>query len=454
MADVDSTGIWQHWIKQLIDAVTSGGLGEGQQFSAGSTTLSVDLANADPQISAFNIFEIGDTVPAASPTYAPGSGLATSYSLFLNFVDLGGSVDPNIQSQLNLAAEAVSQAQSNFVTQQNTAYTNFASYKKNIDPNAIFDTWVAANYPVYLAAKNALTGAQSQYDQLAIQAYGAGYQALAAAQSSVGYTAGAQSIATQNAFNMAVKTGTVAPVGSGPAVLPGQFPPPPADNMFSSFRPAYQLDSSFPTRFAEWQRASTAGGPPGASISVSSTSQTLSWSEFGWNASLSADVVADFWSVGVAGSTKGEKTSIDTTSKDFSLEVDFVGLGSFAINPGGWWANGSLVSNYRDKLKSGAPDFFGPNGSLARRPYEAVIGFEPTVKLSLDSQDYQDAKTTWQASATLSVGIGPFRLGSATVNTNGGKENMTYDDASATVTIGPLKSSVPILLGVISQQLG
>ena len=58
-----------------------------------------------------------------------------------------------------------------------------------------------------------------------------------------------------------------------------------------------------------------------------------------------------------------------------------------------------------------------------------------------------------ESEASASIGIGPFRIGSAKVSTYGTKEDITYDDASNTVTIGPIQSTLPLLLGVISQDL-
>jgi hypothetical protein len=51
-----------------------------QQFSLAPTTLSLDLGNPDPAIVSDYIYNLGNTIPAGSPAYAPGSALLTSCS--------------------------------------------------------------------------------------------------------------------------------------------------------------------------------------------------------------------------------------------------------------------------------------------------------------------------------------------------------------------------------------
>jgi hypothetical protein len=71
----------------------------------------------------------------------------------------------------------------------------------------------------------------------------------------------------------------------------------------------------------------------------------------------------------------------------------------------------------------------------------------------MSASDYSNVKSQWQAQTTVSIGIGPFRIGSASFSAYGEKQNIKYDDASATVTIGPIQGTLPMLLGVISQRL-
>ncbi|WLH78448.1 MULTISPECIES: hypothetical protein [unclassified Pseudomonas] len=451
MANVDTLDLWAKWMGAVQNQALSGGLGGGQRFSAGSTTLNVDLGNVDPTIVNYYIHGLGDVVPANSPSYSPAGGLLTSYAVFLDCIDLGAIPNPNLASQVNLATSALNTAQTAFNNVTTQAIQQYVNYKAiNSPPFVPFSTWVVQSYPSYVTANNNLIGAANALDSLMVQAYGAGYVPLQQARSKVGIN-GAQSLTAQNPFNMAVTSGSIAAPGSQPVVVGGTTPPP-ASALVSSFAPSYTLQG-FSTAYAAWQAASVAG-QVGASISVSSSTASYSFSQSGWSASANASLFGDFFNFTASGSASGQKTSIDTSSSDFSLTVDFTGLGSFIIAPGAWWDNGSLVNTFQNKLKPGSPAFFGENGSLAAVPTQLVVGFEPTVKLKMKASDYSNVKSSWQSQATASIGIGPFRIGSATTSAYGSKQDIRWDDASATVTIGPIHSSLPILLGVVSQQLG
>lgn len=86
-------------------------------------------------------------------------------------------------------------------------------------------------------------------------------------------------------------------------------------------------------------------------------------------------------------------------------------------------------------------------------PTSLIIGFEPTITLTLSNADYDSVKSQYQAQATASLNIGPFSIGSASYSTYSDKTAISYDDSSSTITIGPIKSSLPLLLGVISTKL-
>jgi hypothetical protein len=452
MANVDTADLWKKWMGALQAATFPNGISDGQQFSAGSTTLNVDLGNADPAIINAYVYGIGNVVPAASPAYSPVSGLLSAYATFLDWVDLGAMVNPNLASQVNQVTAQLNSAQTSFNSVSTAAYTAYAAYK-NVNPAAPdFQTWAQQSYPSFLNANNALIGASSAYDEIMIKAYGPGYQVVQSARMKVGIN-GAQSMLSANSFNMAVKVGSVAPAGSQPVVIGGTNPAP-AQSLISTFAPAYSLQA-FSQKYSEWQQASVAGSNnAGGVITVNSASQTYDYDHFGWSAGLSASFFGDFFSIFGSGSASGQTTSINTTSSDFELSVSFTGLGTFLVQPGLWWDGGALVATYASRLKSGAPDFFSNNGALARVPTQIVVGFEPTVKLKMSASDYSNVKSSWQAQTTASIGIGPFRIGSATVSTNGAKQNIKWDDAGATVTFGPVASTLPILLAVVSQKLG
>jgi hypothetical protein len=446
MPDIETEYMWKKWMTALQGVVLPGGIGKGQQFSAASTTLNIDLVNDDPCISRYNIYNIGDVVPAEGPAYAPASGLEVSYQLFLDNIDLGGSYNPNLDSQINIAKQKRDSAQTQYNATFKAAWDQFKVYQ-GVFPGATFETWASQNYPSYYSDLDALNGATTAYEDLLRMKYGAGYEVVNSAKSKVGVL-GAQSM-NQNAYNMQVKLSTIPPAGSTPD-LAGQKPA--QGDLVAIYRPSYYL-SAFTQKYQDWQTNSI-HNIVGATISISEASETYNYDKFGWDASIKGNWISEFFRIFAGGSTSGSKEKIDTKSKDFELSIDFTGIGAFPISPGVWWDNGSLVSNFHNKLLNGAPDFFGENGSLARVTYQIVVGFEPAIRLKMHADNYNSIKTEWQADANLSIGIGPFRIGKAEVSVYGEKENIQWDDANATVKIGPVKSAMPVLLGVISQRQG
>jgi hypothetical protein len=451
MANVDTLDLWKKWMGELQAIALPAGIGPQQQFSAGSTTLNIDLGNSEPAVGNYYIHGLGDVVPANSPSYSAGSSLLSSYATFLDWIDPGAVLNPNLTSQVNIATANLNSAQDTFTTAQGKAFSAYNT-AKNIFPNIpAFQDWVGQNYPAYVSANNALIGAASAYDSLMVQVYGPGYTVLQQARTKVGLN-GAQSLLGQNAFNMKVASGSIAPPGSQPVTIGGNAPTPTSDLVFS-LAPSYTLQA-FGTKYSEWQAASVAGKhQAGGSIRITSSSNSYSLDQFGWSASANASLFGDFFNFSLGGSTSGQKTTINTSSSDFSLQVDFTGLGSFFIAPGPWWDAGLVALNH-NRLKSGAPAFFGDGGALSAIATQVVLGFEPTVTLTMNANDYSNVKSNWQANTTTSIGIGPFRLGSLSTSTNGSKQDIQFNDASASVTIGPLSSTVPILLGVISNKLG
>ena len=95
MANVDTLDLWKKWMGAVQAQAFPNGLTDQQQFSAGSTTLNVDLGNGDPGITNYYVYGIGDVIPAASPAYSSAGGLLAAYATFLDWVDLGAMVNPN-----------------------------------------------------------------------------------------------------------------------------------------------------------------------------------------------------------------------------------------------------------------------------------------------------------------------------------------------------------------------
>ncbi len=446
-----TTDIWQKYATELTNLVTSGQFDSTNQvISFAGTTLSVDLGNANPKVINDVVYNIANTVPAYSPSYAAKGGLISSYASFLDAIDLKGDPNPNLDPEINNATSAFNNAQTNFIDVQTKAYSAWANFKTASGSDTSFFTWVQSNYPVYIQAKSTLQATESKLQQLNIQKYGQGYQIIADAMNMVSSTSGALDITAQTPYNMAVASGATAPAGSGPAVLPGQTPPPQASQLVDSYAPAYGLNA-FTTKYQEWQTASVNNQRTGGTIAISSSSKASQWSQFGWSANVGG-LFGDFLSIVGAGSTSGQTTTFNTQSEAFGLEVSFTGLGTFMLNQGKWYQAG-LIQDYKDNLKPNSPDFFGEHGSMGLIPTQAIVGFEPEITLTLDQSDYDKFVQTWQANASASLNLGPFRLGSANVSTYGSRQDISFNASACQVKIGPVKSTVPLLLGVISTKI-
>ncbi len=441
--------LWQIYGQQILKQAAPDFDPLKQQFSLASSTLSVDLGNADPAIVNGYVFNIGNTIPANSPAYAPGSGLFSSFDVFLDSINLKGNPDPNIDSQINLANAALTNAQNNFTGLQTKAVAAWNAAKA-IDPTITFANFVNQQYSVYNAALSTLNAATANFQGLMIKKYGQGYSLIQAARNNMSALSGAGNMSMANTFNMLVKTGAVAPPGSV-AVLPGQDPPVPASSLVQYYLPSYSLQG-FAAQYAQWQANSANGTGNAVSIHVDSTATAGSWSQFGFKAAAQAEFAYDFFSAFVKSSAQSDTQSSFTTSDSFSLDIDFVGLNSFLVAPGPWFDNG-ILTTYKNQLLPNSPPFFSSDGSLARLPYQAVIGFEPTLTLKMSHSDYTALSSQFKSQTNVGFGFGPFVIGSGSLSTYSDKSSVAFNDANTTIVISPPPSTVPILLGILSSRL-
>jgi hypothetical protein len=138
----------------------------------------------------------------------------------------------------------------------------------------------------------------------------------------------------------------------------------------------------------------------------------------------------------------------------FTLQVSFTGLGTFTIGPDRWWSD-TVIRLFEGALTQQDRDlFFGEEGVLPRRIFQVVLGFQPTLKLSFDDWTvFESARDSLQNPVGDGVGIGPFNLHSKAL-VPGSDGVSTYSEPDQTITIGPIQSTLPILLGVVSIALG
>jgi hypothetical protein len=394
---------WSGWSRALVSTLFPGGLGPGQHFAFGQTTLMVDFANADPAVANAEIFRIGDTVAAAAPNFVTVASLSDAYGFFLQRV----------------AAPALAMAQAN----------------------------------------------------------------MAAANS-----------AAQTGFNMPAKVGTQAPAGGLPSGPGGT-----ASALQSTFLPAYELDTGFRTRYQEWQGCSARGNTrAGGVISFSSRVDGAAQSTAPAHAlmlpsvsALAAQAAVDpaaapapqppaFFRVvaaapksvplpfalaagiaqipaaapgplpGAVEVSRPVALAPQGSASNFSLDVAFTGLGTFMIGPGRWFSDAAVRLFAGQLSPADRILFFGAGGMLARRIYQVVVAFEPSVILRFDDrQVFRNARTLLSDPHGDAVGIGPLNVDSKLVASTGGG-GPDYNDDVQTITIGPVPSTLPILLGVVS----
>ena len=445
----NTNDLWHKYAQQILQVASPDFDPSKQQFSVASSTLAIDLGNADPAIANAYIYQMGNTIPAASPAYAPGSSLLGSYRLFLDSIDLGGDANPNLDPQINQAAAALTAAQNNFLTVQATAVSAWKTYQA-INPNIGFNDYVTSQYPTYIQARNALSGAESAYAGLMTQKYGTGYEVIAQARDAVGANGGAADIAMQNGYNMAIKTGSVAPAGAV-GTLPGQTPAPAASTLVQTFAPAFSLNG-FASVYKGWQAASASGAAPAASIKVDGSAAASSWSDMGWTLDAAGGVSYGFFDMWAENSTSSDTQTAFAMQDEFSLQVDFVGLNVFTLTPGQWFDLG-LLNTYKNKLLPNSAPFFTAQGALGRIPVQAVIGFNPTITLSMSHQDYSSFQSSFQSETTAGASFGPFVIGDVHSTAYNDKASVAFDSSSGTIKIAPPPSTVPTLLGMISTRL-
>lgn len=396
---------WMAWSEALVSTLFPVGLGPGQHFAFGQATLMADFANADPQVANAEIFRIADTVPAATPNFVPLASLSDAYGFFLQRV----------------ASPALAEVQAN----------------------------------------------------------------MAAANS-----------AAQTSYNMPAKVGAQSPAG---VLMPGSGGTGLA--VQSTFLPAYELDTSFRACYQQWQGASARGDTRGGgviafssrsgapatapaplhalmlpTVSALAASATLDPAE-----SLAAQAPPAFLRVAATGaapsslarmpgsaqallatpvaaaaeidSSRPLALGTDGGASDFSLEVSFTGLGTFMIGPARWFSDTAMRLFAAQLSPADKALFFGAGGVLASRIYQVVVAFEPGIILRFDDRAvFENARDALSGPHGGAVGIGPLSFDAMDAGA-GGSAGPVYGDETQTITIGPVPSTLPILLGVVSTDL-
>lgn len=386
---------WAGWSQALINNLFPGGLGGGQHFSFGQTTLIADFANTDSQVANAEIFRIGDTVPAMAPSFAPTASLSEAYGFFLELV----------------ASPQLAMARANLVAANSASQTAFNMPAKVCmqllvgDQSAEQVSAAEAALTTFLPGYELDTGFQAKYQEwqnssIAGRTQDGGVIRFSSTIASIASLPAAQAAVQRLApVSMLLTTAvTITPTSAAPE----QF----------SIQSFFRILTPAP---AKMQSAMTATG---------TVTPTL--------LRASGDSLTPVPLAAAGGSGQ------------FSLEVSFTGLGTFMLSPTRWFSN-TVVRLFEGQL---SPEnhalFFAENGVLARRIYQVVIGFEPAVTLRFDDrQAFENAKTLLSLPQGASIGIGPLSF-------DAGQAVSTGSDDTHTITLGRTASTLPILLGVVS----
>lgn len=439
-----SDNLFEQYAIQLFQLVTNGNFDTETQFiSLAGTTLVVDLGSANSKIINKEVFDIGNAIPAWSTRYSSNNSLLTSYTLFLDSIDLDGDPNPQLDSEIEKAYKSLMDSQKNFNDVDAQAREKYNTYKNQASENITFGDYINRFYPAYSISKEDLNAKMLQYENLMTAKYGVGYSVIAEARKAVSPTGGAADITNKNSYNMSIVTGSLAPAG-GKTTLPGQTPPPPDSTLVESYAPAFSIDG-FTTKYQEWQAAIADDKKAGYTITIKKSKSVID-SEPYFN-----EIPFDFSTFPNFLNFSNSDSDDNWWDEQFELTISFIGLASFSISPGAWFDK-SIVSNYYHKLKDNSSSFFGKNGSMSLLPTEIIVGFQPQIKLTLNNKAYQSAKN-YINSQTL-ITIGSFNMGISQFSTYGSTSDISYEDSSNIITMGPVKSTLPLLLGVISTKLG
>lgn len=438
---------WKAFFTQVLGSK----IDDNAVVSFAGTSRYVDLGNNNPQIINGNIYYLGNIIPNDSPMYSSGSTLFDQYSLFLNCIKLNEDLNPNLNNVMNIATQELNQSSATLRSVQTKAIAAWTTYKV-IDPNITFSQYAQTQYQEYLTALNDYIGKNTRLNELLIQRYGAAYQVINNARNLVSSNA-AGAITQENAYNMPVQYSSY--IDGSATVNIGDDPSKGTPTSSStSYVPRYNVPD-FSNIYQQWQLNSTSGQRAGT-VSVSSSSTDNDWSKTNWTAAADGNFpIGDFLSLSASTSTSSEKTSLNVNTDAFSLKVSFTGLATVPIYQGPWFELGMIKAykNSIDPTRSQGIDFFSPNGSLTMVPSTLILGFEPEITLTLEKTDYEKTTSYFHSEGSAGINIGPFRIGGGSGSYTKETTDIHFDDTKSQVYVAPIKSSLPMLLGVVSSKM-
>lgn len=436
---------WAAYHRRLIQTVAGSIDPETQAVTVADTAETADFGNSDPAIAASYVFETGNTLMTWDPRTTPPEGLLYSYAAFLDNIDLGEVADPGLRSQLDAARGKYRVANKNFADVRSQAISAWIE-SRHTEPPIDFATFVKSQFPLFTLAALALRDADIEFEALMFRAYGTQYSAIADARNRCGLTTGAAAIDRATPYNMAVKR-CVQSMAAAHHSYTEEIVPSDSAKPVPTYAPAYRLDG-FAEAYAEWRENSDLGFAAETLHLTGNSNEDLR--DYPWPPS-GGKTTGDFFKIGVDGPNLVPGLRVNTRSPYFSVTIDFAGLNTFSIAPGEWFDRG-IVDTYRHRTSHAAPRFFREGGQTGLLPIAVIVGFAPSVSITLDRSDYVSFKARHQALPTSLFTIGPFRVG-GTSDPVFDSTRIGFDDRRMAVTIRPRRKTLPLVLGVVSTKV-
>lgn len=435
--------VWAAYHRSLIQTVASNFDPATQAVTLADAAETADFGNTDPAVVASYVFEAGNTLSSWDPRATPPEGLLFSYAAFLDNIDLGEVSDPILRSQLDAAKDKYRVANKNFADVRSQAITAWIESRQT-EPPVDFASFVKGNFPLFTLAALALRGADIEFESLMFQAYGTDYSAIADARSKCGITTGAAAMDRPTPYNMAVKRCAQSMVSAG-GFSREEILPVCSSKPVPTYAPVYRLDG-FAEAYSAWRENSEDGIAPETLRLTGNSNDDLR--DYPWPPS-GGKTPGDFFKIGERDLITALR--VNTRSAYFSITIDFAGLDTFSIAPGAWFDRG-MVKTYRHRTSHAAPRFFREGGPTGLLPIAVIVGFAPTLYITMDRPDFASFKARYQALPVSLFTVGPFRVG-GTSDPVFDSTRIGFDDRRSAVTIRPSKKTLPLVLGVVSSKV-
>lgn len=436
--------LWQKYASGIFRLVIDSQFDRHNQLVCFSNkTISVDLANSNPEISNFNICSLCNIVPKWSPVFEPCHELSSSYNTFLNYIEPDCSRNDRFINNLCAAANELTSADETFHKETAKSLLGLKTIKE-IYPLMTFDQYLRKYGENYIVSKKYLNKAKLNYEGLLLKNDDAVSLNLREARRKVSpFKGGARSLLQKSLYNMRAKTGLR--INSDFSLQMGLNEHLNALN--EVFMPSFKLEG-FGTAYAEWQQKSAKGEPGIKMIELDGSTIPLTFCDLGWCLAVSPSLLGPFISFLGFYDKPEHLIKHGYLSTGFNIKVYFTGFGIFRIRPGGWFQS-ELIYKFRNKLLREAPVFFGENGILSLIPHELIIGFEPSLEIQLHNSDYKEVKSMFTSAGCRAIKFGPFTLGDDALPVSKNKEDIFFNDQTSSIKSCPVKNGLPILLGVI-----